>query len=73
MRLTKSMSVGAGIGFIFGIVFAVLSAFNVDEDETSVGYAIAVSLLIGMPIIVVMGTFAGWLWDIFIKGKKRPE
>lgn len=70
MRLTRSMSVGAGLGFLMGIVFTVIAVFQVDEEETSIGYAIAASLLIGMPIIVTMGTFAGWLWDIFIKQKR---
>lgn len=65
------MSVGAGIGFIFGFIFTIMAAFNVDTDEASVWDAIWVGLLFGMPIIVVMGTFAGWLWDVFIKGAKK--
>jgi uncharacterized oligopeptide transporter (OPT) family protein len=67
MRLSKSMSIGAGIGILFGLVFTVISAFQFDETQTSAGEVIAVGLLIGMPITVLMGTIAGWLWDVFIK------
>ena len=67
MRLSKSMSIGAGIGFLFGFVFTAISAFQFDETRITRGETIAYSLLIGMPITVVMGTFAGWLWDVFIK------
>lgn len=73
MRLSKSMSVGAGLGFIFSFVFTILAVLQFDQEsnpETSVGELVAYSLLVGMPVLVVMGTFAGWLWDIFIKGKK---
>jgi hypothetical protein len=71
MRLTRSMSIGAGLGFVMGIVFTITSLFLYDEAETSAGYVIASGLLIGMPILVAMGTLAGWLWDVFIAGKKR--
>ena len=67
------MSVGAGIGFAFGFIFAALAAFNVDESEATAGEAFLYSIVFGMPITVVMGTFAGWLWDIFIKGKGRKS
>ena len=61
------MSVGAGIGFVFGFGFTIISAFQFDETRTSASETIAVGLLIGLPITVMMGTVAGWLWDIFIK------
>ena len=61
------MMIGTGIGFIFGIVTAVISAFQFDETRTSATEVLAVGLLVGLPISVVMGTAAGWLWDIFIK------
>jgi hypothetical protein len=64
------MTIGAGIGFILAIVFTITALLNYDDTETTAGYVAASSLLIGMPILVVMGVFAGWLWDIFIKGKK---
>ena len=67
MRLSKSMSIGAGIGIVFGLIFTAISAFQFDETKTSAGEVIAVGLLIGMPITVLMGTLAGWLWDVFIK------
>lgn len=61
------MSIGAGIGFVFGIGFTIVSAFQFDETRTTATETIAVGLLIGLPITVMMGTVAGWLWDIFIK------
>lgn len=67
MRLSNSMSIGAGIGIVFGLIFTAISAFQFDETKTSAGEVIAVGLLIGMPITVLMGTLAGWLWDVFIK------
>lgn len=70
MRLSPSMSIGAGIGFVLGILFTVIAAFRVDEEQATVGDAVQVGIFVGMPILVVMGTFAGWLWDIFIKEKR---
>ncbi len=64
------MSIGAGIGFVLGILFTVIAAFRVDEEQATVGDAVQVGIFVGMPILVVMGTFAGWLWDIFIKEKR---
>ncbi len=63
------MMIGAGIGFIFGIIFTIISAFQFDESRTTAGETIAVGLLVGTPIAVVFGTAAGWLWDAFIKQK----
>ncbi len=63
------MMIGAGIGFIFGIIFTIISAFQFDETRTTAGETIAVGLLVGMPIAAVIGTFAGWLWDVFIRPK----
>ncbi len=67
------MSIGAGLGFIFSFIFTILAVIQFDQDsnpDTSVGELVAYSLLVGMPVLVVMGTFAGWLWDVFIKEKK---
>ena len=33
------MSIGAGIGFIFGIIFTIIAAIRVDQDEATVGEA----------------------------------
>ena len=49
------MSIGAGIGFLFGIGFTIISAFQFDETRTSAGETIAVGVFIGMPITVMMG------------------
>ena len=65
------MSIGAGLGFVFGIIFTILSAFQIDEERGTTADAIQVGIFIGMPILVVMGTFAGWLWDVFFASAKR--
>ena len=70
MRLSQSMMIGAGVGFIFGIIFTIISTFQFDETRTNTGEVIMVGLLVGMPIAVMMGTAAGWLWDVFIKQGK---
>lgn len=72
MRLTRAMTTGAVIGFVFGIIFTVLSAFQIDTEEATVGDAIQVGLFVGMPILVVMGTAAGILWDFFFT-RKTPQ
>jgi phosphatidylserine synthase len=65
------MSIGAGIGFLFGIGFTIVSAFQFDETRTTAGETIAVGIFIGMPITVMMGTIAGWLWDIFFRERRE--
>lgn len=70
MKLTRSMTVGALLGFAMGIAFTIYALLTYDDTQTTAGYVAAFSLLFGMPILVVVGTFAGWLWDVFIKGKR---
>ena len=71
MQLTYSMKIGAGLGFLFGIIFAVVSAFRFDETRTSASETVLVGLVIGLPIAVMFGVFGGWLWDVFFKIKEE--
>jgi len=61
MRLGKPALIGAGLGFLAGVAFTVVSVFRYDPDKTSLASLIAAGLLIGLPIAVVLGTVAGWM------------
>ena len=61
MRLGKPALIGAGLGFLAGVAFTVVSVFRYDPDETSLASLIGAGLLIGLPIAVVLGTVAGWM------------
>ena len=61
MRLGKPALIGAGLGFLAGIAFTVVSLFRYDHSETTLGSVLAAGLLIGVPFAVVLGTLAGWL------------
>ena len=65
------MSIGAGIGFLFGVVMTLVSLLQFNEEETNAGEVLAVGLLVGVPIAVVMGTFAGFLWDQLFKQRSE--
>ncbi len=71
MRLGKTELVGAGLGFLAGVAFTVVSLFRYDPDETSAGSLIAAGLLIGLPISVVLGTVAGWAWGRLLGGAEE--
>ena len=68
MRLGKPALIGAGLGFLAGVAFTVVSLFRYDPDETSLASLIAAGLLIGVPIAVVLGTVAGWMWGRVLGG-----
>ena len=67
MRLSKSMMAGAGLGAIVGVAGTVISLFRFDPAQTSMGEALAVGMLIGLPITVVGGVLAGWVWDVLMR------
>lgn len=67
MTLSKSMMAGAGLGALVGLAGTVISLFRIDPAQTSVGEALMVGLLIGMPITVVGGVLAGWVWDKLLR------
>ena len=61
MRLGKPALAGAGLGFLAGVAFTVLSVFRYEPNETTLGSVVAAGLLIGVPLAVVLGTVAGWM------------
>ena len=71
MRLGKPALIGAGLGFMAGVAFTVVSIFRYDPDETTLGALVAAGLLIGLPIAVVLGTVAGWAWGRLLGGPEE--
>ncbi len=71
MRLSRNMMAGAGLGFVLGVAFTIISLFQFNEEETSPGEVVAVGLLIGLPLAVVGGVFLGWLWDVWERSRRR--
>ena len=67
MRLSKSMMAGAGLGAVVGVAGTVISLFRIDPSQTSVGDALVAGLMIGLPITVVGGVLAGWVWDLIMR------
>ena len=61
------MLAGAGLGAIVGVAATIISLFRIDTSQTSVGEALLVGLLIGLPIAVVGGVLAGWVWDLMTR------
>ena len=57
---------GAGLGFVMGIAFTVISLTQFDNTETNAQDVALVSLLIGLPISVMLGLGIGWLWGRFM-------
>ncbi len=56
---------GAGLGFVMGIVFLIISLLQFDSAETNVKDVALVSLLIGIPFSVLIGLGIGWAWGKF--------
>ena len=63
------MLAGAGLGAIVGVAATIISLFRIDTSQTSAGEALLVGLLIGLPIAVVGGVLAGWVWDLMTRSR----
>ena len=50
-----------------GVAATVISLFRIDPAQTGIGEALAVGLLIGLPVAVVGGVLAGWIWDLITR------
>ena len=61
MRLGRPALTGAGLGFLVGVLFTVVSLFRYDPAEATLASVLAAGLLIGVPVAVVIGTVAGWM------------
>ena len=57
---------GAGLGFVMGIVFLVISLVQFDESQTNVRDVTLAGILIGIPFSVLIGLGIGWVWGKFI-------
>jgi NhaP-type Na+/H+ or K+/H+ antiporter len=53
---------GAGLGFVMGIAFLVISLLQFDDTETNAKDVALVSLLFGIPFSVLIGLGIGWVW-----------
>jgi hypothetical protein len=56
---------GAGLGFLMGIAFLVISLVQFDETVTNAKDVALVSLLFGIPFSVLIGLGIGWAWGKF--------
>ena len=66
MRFSKPALMGAGLGFVMGIAFLILSIFQYDRAETNVKDVLLVSVLFGIPFSVLIGLGVGWAWGKFL-------
>ncbi len=64
MRFSRGSLAGAGLGAVVAVGATIISLFRLEGTGMGAGEAILVGLLIGMPIAVTGGFFAGWLWDV---------
>ncbi|MBT4125686.1 MAG: hypothetical protein HOJ22_07670 [Chloroflexi bacterium] len=65
MRFSKPALMGAGLGFVMGIAFLVISLLQFDDEVTNAKDVALVSLLFGIPFSVLIGLGIGWAWGKF--------
>ena len=66
MRFSKSAMMGAGLGFVMGIAFLIISLFQFDDAQTNTRDVAMVSVLFGIPFSVIIGLGMGWAWGKFL-------
>ena len=57
---------GAGLGFVMGIVFLIISLLQFDDAETNAKDVAMVSVLFGIPFSVLIGLGIAWAWGKFL-------
>jgi hypothetical protein len=57
---------GAGLGFIMGVAFLIISLLQFDDAETNAKDVALVSVLLGIPFSVIIGLGIGWTWGKFL-------
>ena len=57
---------GAGLGFVMGIAFTVISLFQFDETKVSALELVMWGLVVGVPFSVLIGLAIGGLWSRFM-------
>jgi hypothetical protein len=65
LRFSKPALMGAGLGFVMGIAFLVISLLQFDDEVTNAKDVALVSLLFGIPFSVLIGLGIGWAWGKF--------
>jgi len=66
LRFSKPALMGAGLGFVMGIVFLVISLLQFDESQTNAKDVTLAGILIGIPFSVLIGLGIGWAWGKLI-------
>ena len=57
---------GAGLGFVMGIVFMVISLMQFDDTKANAKDVALASVLFGIPFSVLIGLGVGWAWGKFL-------
>jgi len=57
---------GAGLGFIMGVAFLIISLLQFDDAETNAKDVALVSVLFGIPFSVIIGLGIGGAWGKFL-------
>jgi NhaP-type Na+/H+ or K+/H+ antiporter len=57
---------GAGLGFVMGIVFMIISLMQFDDTKANAKDVALVSVLFGIPFSVLIGLGVGWAWGKFL-------
>ena len=65
LRFSKPALMGAGLGFMMGIVFLIFSLFQFDREVSDVKGQILLTVVFVMPFMVLIGLGIGGLWSKF--------
>ena len=63
LRFSKPALMGAGLGFVMGIVFLIFSLFQFDREVSDVKGQILLTVVFVMPFMVLIGLGIGGLWS----------
>ena len=63
LRFSKPALMGAGLGFMMGIVFLIFSLFQFDREVSDVKGQILLTVVFVMPFMVLIGLGIGGLWS----------
>jgi len=66
LRFSKPALMGAGLGFVMGIVFMIISLMQFDDTKANAKDVALVSVLFGIPFSVLIGLGVGWAWGKFL-------
>ncbi len=72
MRLGRFTMTGAIVGMAVGLGSTLISVFQYNPDEVSLGTVIATGIFIGVPVGTMLGAAAGAVWDHFDRRGRAP-